>query len=74
VALLAPRSGDHGYVQIFVDGALVETLDQHSGGSRPSSVSWSKSWAHSRHHVVRLRVLGTSGHPNVSVDGFAILR
>ena len=74
VGVLAPRGPGLGFAQVYVDGVLRATIDLQSSVDVPPRVVWTRSWASSAKHTVRIRTLGTIGHPGWSVDAFVVLR
>jgi hypothetical protein len=38
------------------------------------AVVWSRAWARTGTHTIRIAVAATPGHPRVDVDAFEILR
>ena len=74
VGILAPRGPGHGWAQVYVDGALVATVNLSSAAAQGARVVWQRSFGAVGAHTVRVRTLGTVGHPRVAVDGFAVLR
>ena len=74
VGLLAPRGAAYGFAQVYVDGKLAATLDLSAAAMAPNRVAWRTSWASAGAHTVRVRVLGTAGHPSTAIDGLVVLR
>ena len=74
VSVVAPRGPNMGFAQISVDGVLKATIDLSAPIASPSRVVWSTSWSTKATHEVRIRTLGTVGHPDWSVDAFVVLR
>jgi hypothetical protein len=62
-----------GKAQVYIDGALVRTVDLYATTVSTAHV-YSKTWTTSGSHSIRIRVLGTSGRPYVEIDGFGVLR
>ena len=63
-----------GLAQVFVDGALVQTVDLGAPSASDQMALFTRSWAGSASHTIRIVVLGTYGRPAVTVDAFAIVR
>ena len=74
VGVLAPRGPNMGFAQVYVDGVLKATIDLSAPGDAPSRVIWARSWSSKATHKIRIRTLGTVGHPDWSVDAFVVLR
>ncbi|WP_250445996.1 hypothetical protein [Actinotalea sp. C106] len=68
VALVAQRSPEAGRAVIFVDGARVTALDL-TGPTASQQVVWNRSWPTSAQRTIRIEVEGTSGRPNITLDG-----
>jgi hypothetical protein len=74
IAWISERGPTMGSAKVYVDGVLVRTLSLSA--STPSSrvVVWRRTWSSKATHAIRIVVVGTAGHPTVSVDGFVALR
>jgi len=73
VAIVASRGPTEGSGQIYVDGTLVTTVNLHTSAPTVRQIVFSRAWSSFSSHTVKLVVLGTSGHPAIDLDGFAIL-
>jgi spore germination protein YaaH len=74
VGFVTTRGPDRGAVKVYLDGSLVATVDAHAASLGFRSVAWSRTWATSGTHTIRLVVVGTAGHPRVDLDALEILR
>jgi VCBS repeat-containing protein len=74
VSLVAPRSSSRGKAEIRVDGVVVATVNLYRASTDARRLVWSRSWSAVGPHVVRVRVLGTTGHPRFDVDLWAVLK
>jgi spore germination protein YaaH len=74
IALVATRGPDRGAVKVYLDGTLVATVDTRADALQFRSVVWSRSWASSGSHTLRLVVVGTSVRPRVDLDALEVLR
>ena len=74
VGVLAPRVPNQGFAQVYVDGVLKATVDLSAASATPSRVVWARSWSSKATHRIRIRTLGTVGHPDWSIDAFVVLR
>jgi len=74
VGILAPRAPDQGFLQVYVDGVLTSTVDLSTATTSASTIVWAKSWSSRGTHTIRVRNLGTVGHPGASVDAFVVYR
>lgn len=73
VALVATSSPRGGRVAVRLDGGARSVVDLH-GSNRGGRLVWASRCGPVRWHTVRITNLGTSGHPWVDVDAFAVLR
>jgi hypothetical protein len=73
VAIVASRGPTEGSARVYVDGVLVTTLNLHATVASVRQIVFTRAWSSAGSHTVKLVVLGTSGHPAVDLDGFAIL-
>jgi hypothetical protein len=74
IGLVATRSPAHGVVRIYVDGALVASVDCQELTTRHRSVVWQRSYATSATRTIKVAVVGTSGRPRVDLDAFIVVR
>ena len=74
VALVAPKNTASGYAYIYIDGVYVTYINLYSTTSLVRQTVVVKTWATSGTHSLEIRVHGTAGHPNVSVDAFVTVR
>ena len=74
IAWVTTRGPDHGAVRIYVDGTLVGTVDARATTPGFRFIAWSRTWASSGTHTLRLVVVGTASRPRADVDAFEILR
>ena len=74
IAWVTTLGADRGAAKVYVDGALVSTLDLHAATTTYRRVAFSKSWASSGNHTLRIVVVGTAGRPRVDVDAFEVVR
>ncbi len=63
-----------GSARVYVDGRLVTTVSLHATDAATRWIAWSRTLATPGTHAIRVKVVGTAGHPQVVVDGFVILR
>jgi hypothetical protein len=74
VAVIAPTYTNRGKANIYIDGVYRSTIDLATSSPYHRRVVWAHDFGASGTHTIELRVLGTSGRPTVSLDGFVILR
>jgi hypothetical protein len=53
---------------------LARTLHLHRKHLHPRRVVFTRTWATSGGHSIRVVVVGSKGHPRVDVDAFVIVR
>jgi hypothetical protein len=73
VAWVATKGPTRGAAKVYVDGALVGTVDLYASTTRYRQVVFSRDLAPGTHSL-RVVVNGTGGRPRVDVDGFLVLR
>jgi hypothetical protein len=74
ISWVSRRGPGRGLAQVWVDGTLAATVNlgaQESGGR---TVVFSRTWASSGKHTLRIVSLGTVGRPLVEVDAFLVVR
>jgi hypothetical protein len=72
IAWVSARGPDRGKAAVYVDGVLKATIDLFASRSRTQVVVWSMNFSASVKRTVTIKVLGTTGRPRVSVDGFVV--
>lgn len=60
-----------GSARVYVNGVLVKTVSLHAAASSGPRVVFATAWFTSAHRTVLIRVVGTSGHPRIDLDGVA---
>jgi hypothetical protein len=73
IAVLAPRGPGRGKIRVFVDGVDRGTVDTYRSRFLPRVMVFVKRFTSTGTHTVVVRVEGTSGRPNFSLDGFIVL-
>ncbi len=71
---LAATGPARGLARVYVDGALVGTVDLNAASDGYRKVVIAKSWSVSGTHTIRIASLGTAGHPRVDLDAFIVVR
>jgi hypothetical protein len=69
-----PESRTRGRAKVYVDGVLVKTIDTYRSAFAARRVMFTRTWASTGTHTIRLVVLGTSGRPRVDFDALVIIR
>jgi subtilisin len=73
IALVAPLGPSRGRLQVWIDGALAATLDEHATANHARRVIFSRMALADADHTIRVVALGTAGHSRVDVDAFVVL-
>ncbi|MER5210329.1 N-acetylmuramoyl-L-alanine amidase [Streptomyces sp. NPDC002838] len=73
-AWVVSRASTSGQAHIYVDGTKVTTVDLKSSTTKYRDALWTKTWASSGKHTVKIVVAGTSGRPTVTTDGLVYLK
>jgi hypothetical protein len=74
VAWVAAVGPGRGKARVYVDGRYATTVNLHATVSGTRRVVFTRSWATSGIHSIRVEVVGTPRHARVDVDGFVTLR
>jgi hypothetical protein len=74
VAWVTTLRPDAGEVQVWLDGALVKTVDAVSDTTVYRQVMFSKTWSSYGSHTIRLVAVGTADRPFVTVDAFEVVQ
>ncbi|MFD3710634.1 peptidoglycan recognition protein [Streptomyces sp. NPDC058677] len=74
VAWTVSRATTSGQAYVYVDGTKTATVDLKSASTKYRDAIWTKSWAGSAKHTVKIVVVGTSGRPTVTTDGIVYLK
>ena len=72
VAWLSRRSDISGSARVYVDGVLVTTVDLYSSTTSVKQVVFTRKFSTIGAHTLKIAVLGTAGHPRVTVDSFFV--
>ncbi len=73
VAWVSRTGPDRGRAQVWVDGALVDTVDLESATYANRRVVWAQNWETPGKHTVTIKVLGTAARPRVDLDALLTL-
>ncbi|MGK5449661.1 peptidoglycan recognition protein family protein, partial [Streptomyces radiopugnans] len=73
-AWIVSRATGSGQAHIYVDGTKTATVDLKSSTTKYRQAIWTKTWAGSAKHTVKIVVMGTSGRPTVTTDGLVHLK
>ncbi len=74
IAWIGAKGAKRGRAAVYVDGVRVATVDLRRAKVLHQAVVWTRSWATSGSHELRIKVLGTRHRHRVDVDAFVIVR
>ncbi len=72
VAIIGPLGPGRGKARVFVDGRFVATINAYASKVASKQVLFARTWRDGGSHTVMLEVVGTSGHPRITVDAFLV--
>lgn len=72
IAWVAPKGSAYGKAKIYIDGKLDATIDL-SGATGDRVQVYKKTFSKNGGHTIRVKVVGTAGHPRVDIDAFLYL-
>ena len=67
-----PVGPTRGQARVFIDGALVKTVDLHRSSFAARKAVFTRSWTTPGKHTLVIEVVGTAGHPYVAIDELAV--
>jgi serine protease len=73
VAWVANRGTAFGSARVYIDGVYRGTVNLRAS-SAWRRIVFSRTWASSGRHTIRIVGSGTAGHPRVSLDAFVVLQ
>ncbi|MEW2634520.1 N-acetylmuramoyl-L-alanine amidase [Streptomyces sp. NPDC048389] len=74
VAWIVSRATTSGQAHVYVDGMKTATVDLKSSTTKYRDAIWTKTWATSAKHTIKIVVVGTSGRPAITTDGLVHLK
>jgi hypothetical protein len=74
IAWVAPIGPFRGAVDVYIDGAFLQTVDLFAATFQPRMTVFTRSWATSSTHSIQLRVKATPTRPRADVDAFVVLK
>jgi hypothetical protein len=74
IAFVTATGPTRGRASVWIDGALAKSLGLHAKTLTPRRVVFTRTWAASGTHTIKVVVAGTDGHPRVDLDAFVIIR
>jgi parallel beta-helix repeat protein len=72
VAWIGPKGPSRGQAKIYVDGRYVKTVNLWARSFAANRVLYQATWSRSGSHSIKIKVVGTRGHPYVSIDAFVV--
>lgn len=74
VALVGTLGPTRGKARIYVDGSLEAEVDLHADKTKWRVLVFSRHWAGSAAHTLRVEVVGTNDRPRVDIDAVLVHR
>ncbi len=74
VAWLSQKGPSSGVARIYIDGKLKATVNLYSPTTINKQVVYQKSWTAVTTRTLRVVVVGTAGHPKLTIDQFFSVR
>lgn len=72
--LIGDKCAKCGKLKVFIDGALVKTVDTHASSTKLRQMLYSRTFAGTKTHTIKIKSLGTAGRPRVSIDAIGVQR
>ena len=72
IAWYGPTGPTRGRAKVLIDGRAVATVDLRASTFHPKELVFSKRFATTGKHTIKIEVLATAGRPNVSIDAFVV--
>ena len=73
VSWISSRSPSRGKARVYIDGALVKTVDLYASSKQHRRVVFSRSWPTAGVHRIRIDVVGTPNRPRVDIDAIVVV-
>lgn len=73
-AIVSTLGPTHGSFRVYVDGVYRRTVTTYATGTGYRQVVYGVQWPVAGTHTIRIKVVGTAGHPRVDIDGILVLR
>jgi subtilisin len=74
VSLVMPKGPTRGQANIYLDNALVATVNLYRSSALTRQVVWSRAFPTAVQRTLRVEVVGTAGRPRVDIDAIVVLR
>ena len=70
VTVYGPTGPTRGRAKVYLDGALIRTVDLYRSSFQPRTAWFSRTWTSTGRHRLSIVVVGTTGRPMVAIDEF----
>jgi hypothetical protein len=74
IALVTSLAATRGKLKVYIDGTYAGTIDLYRTTASHRTIGFSRMFASSGTHTIKLVGMGTTGRPRVDVDAFALIR
>lgn len=74
IAIVSRQALTRGAFKVYVDGTYAGKVDLHDDYARYRLIAFSRRWATSGEHAIRMVAVGGNRHPRVDLDAFIVLR
>jgi hypothetical protein len=74
VGWVTTRALRSGSARVYIDGVLATTISLYASSYTYRYIAYQRWWTTSGTHTIKIVVVGTSGHPRIDIDAFAVLR
>jgi hypothetical protein len=72
VSWVGPAGPTRGAAQVYIDGVMVATVNQHAAGFTAQRTLYARDFGTSGPHTLRIVVAGTPGHAMVAIDQLVV--
>ncbi len=73
VIWFGPVGKTRGRARIYIDGEYLKTVNLYATRFVARKAVFSKGWSGSARHTLKIKVVGTAGHPLVAIDQFVVI-
>ncbi len=74
ISVIATQGRSRGAAQVWIDGVHVTNIHLHRSKLHPRRVVFTRTWAASGTHTIKIVVVGSARHPRVDVDALVITK
>jgi hypothetical protein len=72
--VIGDTCADCGAFKVFIDGDFVEKVDTHASSTHVRQALFSQTFNGTKKHTLKIKALGTDGHPKVRIDAIGVER